>query len=115
MLKCVKRLYDACDKVDALERRINDKCSIYDLVDVLEMTKMTDDELYNKYKYLTWCGLSKVQERYLSQRFKIQVYSRSSLGYPVTPFACYDTECIGLSVDRLREREKERNISNDNL
>lgn len=49
------------------------------IVELVEVTKLTDEEILQKYKYITWRELSSILAKYFEKRFRLAVGSRFSV------------------------------------
>lgn len=50
------------------------------IVELVEVTKLTDEEILQKYKYITWRELSSMLTRYFEKRFHLALGSRLTIG-----------------------------------
>ncbi len=50
------------------------------IVELVEVTKLTEEEILQKYKYITWRELSSILTKYFEKRFRLAVGSRFTVG-----------------------------------
>lgn len=73
----------------------------YAILEVVELSKLSDDEVYEKYRYKTWDQIPKLVSKYISNRFNIKFWYG-----PLTPLGgvwASVSEAIGIALD-LRKK-----------
>lgn len=95
-----------------LEKLKETQLTVSTLLDILELEKMSDDEILKKYKYKKWEDMDRNIVKYLERKYHV---------LPICPFAIsiypeyFKDECFGETYERLqRNKKKLEEQQNDN-
>lgn len=91
-------------RVYNLERN-QDKMS-YEFLEILKLSKLSDNEIYEKYKYKIWKQLSRFVRVYIIDRLNLRDFR--SQNFPDNSYLIQDDEPIGVILDKKRAFEKDK-------
>lgn len=88
--------------VKAAQKLQKNYITMNDLMTFQELEKMSDKDIYNKYKYKTFEAMQPIVKNYLISRYKFILMHSSSLGIPMCSAArvIYDDQCLGEVFER---------------
>ena len=62
------------------------------IVELVEVTKLTDEEILQKYKYITWRELSSILTKYFEKRFRLAVGASFAVGISIAERTFYSLD-----------------------
>lgn len=103
MLKVFKKVFEELFE-EKLQELKETQLTIDTLLDILKLEKMSDEDIFEKYKYKKWADTNRNIVKYLERRYYVLPFCPFSMSlYP----SYFENECFGETYERLQRNKKE--------
>lgn len=84
------------------------------IVELVEVTKLTEEEILQKYKYITWRELSSILTKYFEKRFCLAVGASFAVGLSLVGRTFYSLdEPIGKALEQSLQMKRCRQYTQE--